>query len=363
MKKMSRNRVFLLCAAIMLALAVSSHGQTPAQAQAVSAACHQWFLPLDEFSMISDDNYDRAIRAWRQVSQLMPQRIDSLAVATGLTFHNAYKLVESLYMSHPFMAKKAAYERLKGKEWKEKHDMDFAIIDNYMKGATLTAREAMLAEISFAANDKNDVNTILYDYYAPINDAYNELLGKGLDKYLLDSSRLRCLHELDSVAISATLSTDVDERINNIVTQRLQSVATQVATITTLEELEEYSKSLSQLEKEIVESESVGHSGVWRKKLTHALSKQGYDLVQARHAALWDDLIGRMMVVARPVVQSYAKEVSKATDHQQYCNIYNYYSKKINKGGELYKLLLKNGFSKDDIDHYRYEYIKELERY
>ena len=38
-------------------------------------------------------------------------------------------------------------------------------------------------------------------------------------------------------------------------------------------------------------------------------------------------------------------------------------SKKINKGGELYKLLLKNGFSKDDIDHYRYEYIKELERY
>ena len=136
-----------------------------------------------------------------------------------------------------------------------------------------------------------------------------------------------------------------------------------MATITTLEELEEYSKSLSQLEKEIVESESVGHSGVWRKKLTHALSKQGYDLVQARHAALWDDLIGRMMVVARPVVQSYAKEVSKATDHQQYCNIYNYYSKKINKGGELYKLLLKNGFSKDDIDHYRYEYIKELERY
>ena len=130
-----------------------------------------------------------------------------------------------------------------------------------------------------------------------------------------------------------------------------------------IEELEEYSKSLSQLEKEIVESESVGHSGVWRKKLTHALSKQGYDLVQARHAALWDDLIGRMMVVARPVVQSYAKEVSKATDHQQYCNIYNYYSKKINKGGELYKLLLKNGFSKDDIDHYRYEYIKELERY
>lgn len=363
MKKMSRNRVFLLCAAIMLALAVSSHGQTPAQAQAVSAACHQWFLPLDEFSMISDDNYDRAIRAWRQVSQLMPQRIDSLAVATGLTFHNAYKLVESLYMSHPFMAKKAAYERLKGKEWKEKHDMDFAIIDNYMKGATLTAREAMLAEISFAANDKNDVMYMVSEYYAPIHRAYDELLAKGLEKKLLDNCRQQCLHELDSVAISATLSTDVDERINNIVTQRLQSVATQVATITTLEELEEYSKSLSQLEKEIVESESVGHSGVWRKKLTHALSKQGYDLVQARHAALWDDLMGRMRVVARPAVQNYAKDVSKTRDNDELCKIFNYYSKKIDKGGELYNLLLKNGFSKGDIDRYRHEYIKELEQH
>lgn len=363
MKKMSRNRVFLLCAAIMLALAVSSHGQTPAQAQAVSAACHQWFLPLDEFSMISDDNYDRAIRAWRQVSQLMPQRIDSLAVATGLTFHNAYKLVESLYMSHPFMAKKAAYERLKGKEWKEKHDMDFAIIDNYMKGATLTAREAMLAEISFAANDKNDVNTILYDYYAPINDAYNELLGKGLDKYLLDSSRLRCLHELDSVARVAPLSSDVEERINTIVWLRLQDFAAKVAAITSIEDLEKCNKVLQQLEHEIVEAESTEHSAVWSKKLKDALWKQGHDLLQARHAALWDDLMGRMRVVARPAVQNYAKDVSKTRDNDELCKIFNYYSKKIDKGGELYNLLLKNGFSKGDIDRYRHEYIKELEQH
>ena len=360
---MSRNKVLLLCAATMLALAVNAHGQSPAQAKTVNEACSRWFKPLDVFQVISDDNYDQAIIAWKQVSGFLPQRIDSLADATGLSFQETYKLVESHYMNHPFMAKKKAYERLRDKEWIENHNMDLAIIELYMKGATFEAKEAMLAEISFAASNKNDVMYMVSEYYAPIHRAYDELLAKGLEKKLLDNCRQQCLHELDSVAISATLSTDVDERINNIVTQRLQSVATHVATITTLEELEEYSKSLSQLEKEIVESESVGHSGVWRKKLTHALSKQGYDLVQARHAALWDDLIGRMRVVARPAVQNYAKDVSKTRDNDELCKIFNYYSKKIDKGGELYNLLLKNGFSKGDIDRYRHEYIKELEQH
>ena len=85
-------------------------------------------------------------------------------------------------------------------------------------------------------------------------------------------------------------------------------------------------------------------------------------MLQARHEALWDDLIERMNVVARPVVQNFAKAVSKAHDHDEYCKIYYDYSKKINQGSELYDLLLKNGFSKDDIDRYRHEYIKELNR-
>ena len=103
---MSRNKVLLLCAATMLALAVNAHGQSPAQAKTVNEACSRWFKPLDVFQVISDDNYDQAIIAWKQVSGFLPQRIDSLADATGLSFQETYKLVESHYMNHPFMAKK-----------------------------------------------------------------------------------------------------------------------------------------------------------------------------------------------------------------------------------------------------------------
>lgn len=141
------------------------------------------------------------------------------------------------------------------------------------------------------------------------------------------------------------------------------STAAEVAAITTIEDLDKYYKSLSQLENEIVESESIGHSSVWSKYLSHAISERCYELVQARHASLWDDLIGRMSVVARPIVESYDKAVNTTRDHDEYYKIFYDYSKKINKGGELYKLLQRNGFSKEDIDRYRHEYIKELEQY
>ena len=150
-------RVLQLCTAVMLALAINAHAQTPAQAKAVRESCNQWFLPLDKFTVISDDNYDEAIKAWLKMSSLMDQRIDSLAATTGLSFHETIKLVEAQYMNHPFMAKKAAYERLRDKEWRENRNTDLAIIESYMKGATIEAREAMVAEISFAASDKNDV--------------------------------------------------------------------------------------------------------------------------------------------------------------------------------------------------------------
>lgn len=360
---MWKNRILLLCAAIVFASAVNAFAQSPAQAKAVSEACSRWLKPLDRFQVISDDNYDKAIMVWKQVSGLLPQRIDSLATATGLSFHATYRLVETQYMNHPFMTKKAAYQRLKGKEWRENRDMDLAIVDSYMMGATTETKKAMVAEIRFAAKNDSDVAAILYDYYAPIHKAYNELLAKGVQEDLLDDYRQRCFRELDSVARNAPLSPDVDKRINNIVRQRLQSVAAQVATFTTLEELEEYRKSLSQLENEIVKSESVGHSSVWGGHLSHALRKHYYDLVQMRHAALWDDLIERMNVVARPVVQNFAKAVSKAHNHDEYCKLYYDYSQKMNKGGELYNLLLKNGFSKEDINRYRQEYIKELNQY
>lgn len=360
---MWKNRILLLCAAIVFASAVNAFAQSPAQAKAVSEACSRWLKPLDRFQVISDDNYDKAIMVWKQVSGLLPQRIDSLATATGLSFHETYKLVEAQYMNHPFMAKKAAYQRLKGKEWSESSDMDLAIVDSYMLGATIETKKAMVAEIWFAAKDYSDVTAILYDYYAPIHKAYNELLAKGVQKDLLDDYRQRCFRELDSVARKAPLSPDVDKRINNIVKQRLQSVAAQVATFTTLKELEEYRKSLPQLENEIVNSESAGHSSVWSNHLSHALTKQCDNLLQARHEALWCDLIVRMNDVARPVVQNFAKAVSKAHDHDEYCKIYYDYSQKMNKGGELYNLLLKNGFSKEDINRYRQEYIKELNQY
>lgn len=360
---MWRNRILLLCAAIACASAVNAQGQTPAQVKAVSYACSQWLQPLDKFTVINDNNYNQAITAWKQVSGLLPQRIDSLAGATGLSFRDTYKLVESQYMNHPFKAQKAAYERLKGKECRENRDMDLAIIESYMKGATHTAVVEMLNEISFAARNRQDAMSILKDYYAHIDSAYQELMAKDLDKELLDNYRLQCFHELDSVARKASLSPDVDKRINNIVTQRLQSVAAQVEAISSIEALEEYYKCVPRLEKEIVESESVGHSSVWRNNLSGALSKKSYDLIQARHAALCDDLIERMNVVARPVVQSYAKAVSNAHDHDEYSKIYYDYSKKIDKGGELYNLLLKNGFGKDDIDRYRHEYIKILDQY
>ena len=360
---MSMNRFLLLCAAVMLALGINAHGQSMAQTTAVNEACRRWFQPLDEFNVISDANYDNALIALKEVSSHLPQRIDSLAAATGLSFHETYKLVEVQCMNHPFMAKKAAYQRLKDKEWKENRNMDLAIIDSYMVGVSTETKRAMLAEILFAAKDSRDVTAILHDYYAPINKAYNELLTKGLQKDLLDDYRQHCFHELDSVARNASLSPDVDKRINIIVAQRLQSVAAQVETISSIDDLEEYHKSLLQLENDIVESESIGHSTVWREYLSYAIRKQCHDLVQARYGALWDDLIGRMMVVAHPVVQSYVMEVNKASDHQQYCNIYNNYGKKINKGGELYKLLLKNGFTKEDIERFRLEYIKELEKY
>lgn len=356
-------RVLQLCTAVMLALAINAHAQTPAQAKAVRESCNQWFLPLDKFTVISDDNYDEAIKAWLQVSSLMSQRIDSLAATTGLSFHETIKLVEAQYMNHPFMAKKAAYERLRDKEWRENRNTDLAIIESYMKGATIEAREAMVAEISFAASDKNDVMYMVSEYYAPIHRAYDELLAKGLEKKLLDNSRRQCLHELDSVALRTALSADVEKRIDDIVGQRLQSVAAEVAHITTFDELEKYSQCFSQIMNEIVKTESAGHSSVWRNKLERALSRQGYDLLQARHEALWDDLIGRISVVARPIVQSYARAVSNARDHDEYCKIYYDFSKKIDKGGELYMLLLKNGFSKEDIQRYRHEYIKELEQY
>ena len=360
---MSRVRVLLLCTAMVLALGVNANAQTPAQAKAVRESCRQWLLPLDRFTVIGDDNYAQAIKAWRQVSRLMPQRIDSLAVASGLSFQETYKLVEAQYMVHPFMAKKAAYERLKNKEWRENRNMDLAIIESCMNGATFEAKQAMVAEISFAASDKRDAMSIASEYYAPILGAYEELQGKGLEKDLLDEYRQRCLHELDSAARNASLSTDVDKRINDIVGRRLQSVATEVAAITTIEDLEKYCEVLSKLENEILETESAGHSSVWRNKLGRAFSRQSYDLLKARHEVLWDDLIGRMSVVARPIVQSYARAVSNARDHDEYNKIYYDYSKKIDKGGELYMLLLKNGFGKEDIDRYRHEYIKELERY
>lgn len=356
-------RVLQLCTAVMLALAINAHAQTPAQAKAVRESCNQWFLPLDKFTVISDDNYDEAIKAWRQVSSLMRQRIDSLAATTGLSFHETIKLVEAQYMNHPFMAKKAAYERLKDKEWKENQDMSLAIISSFMNGATLTEKDAMLSEISFAAKSKRDAMSIAHEYYAPVHSAYEELLVKGLEKNLLDKCRQRCLQELDSAAWNATLSCDVDERINSIVGLRLQSVEAEVTAITTIEDLDKYYKSLSRLENEIVETESIGHSSVWRDYLGHAISERCYELVQARHEALWDDLIGRISVVARPIVQSYARAVSNARDHDEYCKIYYDFSKKIDKGGELYMLLLKNGFSKEDIQRYRHEYIKELEQY
>lgn len=360
---MSRNRVLLLCVAIMLALAINANGQTPAQSKAVSETYRQWLLPLDKFSVISDDNYAQAIKAWRQVSRLLRQRIDSLAAASGLSFHEVYKLVEAQFLNHPFMAKKAAYERLKDKEWKENQDMNLAIISTYMNGATLAAKDAMLAEISFTARDKPDAMSIAHEYYTPVHSAYEELLAKSLEKGLLDKYRLRCLQELDSAAWNATLSCDVDERINKIVGQRLQRAAAEVAAITTIEDLDKYYKNLSQLENEIVESESIGHSSVWRNYLGHAISERCYELVQARHAALWDDMMGRMSVVARPIVESYVKAVKNTRDHDKYCRIFYDYSKKINKGGELYKLLQKNGFSKEDIDRFRHEYIRELEQY
>lgn len=360
---MSRNSVLLFWALTMLTLAVNAFAQSPAQAKAVSEACSRWLNPLDRFQVISDDNYEQAIMVWKQVSGLLPQRIDSLAAATGLSFHETYKLVEAQYMNHPFRAKKAAYQRLKGKEWRENRDMDLAIVDSYMMGAAIETKKAMVAEIRFAAKNDSDVAAILYDYYAPIHKAYNELLAKGVQEDLLDDYRQRCFRELDSVARNAPLSPDVDKRINNIVKQRLQSVAAQVATITTLEELEEYRKSLPQLENEIVKSESAGHSSVWSIHLSHALTKQCDNLLQARHEALWDDLIERMNDVASPVVQNFAKAVSKAHDHDEYCIIYYDYSQKMNKGGELYNLLLKNGFSKEDINRYRQEYIKELNQY
>ena len=84
------------------------------------------------------------------------------------------------------------------------------------------------------------------EYYAPIHRAYDELLAKGLEKKLLDNSRRQCLHELDSVALRTALSADVEKRIDDIVGQRLQSVAAEVAHITTFDELEKYSQCFSQ---------------------------------------------------------------------------------------------------------------------